>query len=108
VLVTVGWFFLAIMLFQNHSAQGPAEASPFFGAGELTAMIEMGGGGPDWAPNIAWAIVWIVVYTLSAILLLLATLLTFDRCLGRISDRPGRPLPASKPKPKAEPILSLE
>jgi len=59
-------------------------------------------------------VLWIVAYGLVAFGLLLATLKTFNRCLGRIDDRfpAGEPFPrpARKPKtwlPDAEPELEL-
>jgi ABC-type transport system involved in multi-copper enzyme maturation permease subunit len=93
VLVTVGWFFVVFTVRQRDLGQGLAEASPFFGAGMLTAGMAMPGGPSDslWNICVTWAIVWIVVYATAALVLLVASLASFDRCLGRASDRPGRP-----------------
>ena len=48
----------------------------------------------------AWLVFWIVVYGLVSFSLLLATLKTFNRCLGRIDDASPRegapPYPARK------------
>ena len=62
-----------------------------------------------------WLVLWIVAYGLVAFGLLLATLKTFDRCLGRIgdplSDVKPFPRPAHKPAawlPDAEPALDLD
>lgn len=87
VLITVGWFFLIVAVVPPSSGHGLAMASPFFGTGMLTAlMVERGG--PWQAQCRAGALVWIVVYTLAALLLYVATLVTFDRCLGRVPETP--------------------
>ena len=111
LLVTVGWFFLVFTTSNpNRMARGLAEASPFYGVGVLTAKIEMGlrRPNPDWERSLTWAVSWIALYATAAIALLLATVRTFDRRLGRISNRPGEPPPASKPGPAAGPIPDLE
>jgi ABC-type transport system involved in multi-copper enzyme maturation permease subunit len=84
VLVAVGWFFLVICLF-NHSdeAEGIASASPFFGIGVLTAQLEFRQ--DVHFALIAWDVFWIVAYFVVAAALYVAVLLTFDRCLGRMS-----------------------
>ena len=63
----------------------------------------------------AWLVLWIVAYGLVAFGLQLATLKTFNRCLGRIDDRMRSggpfPRPARKPAtglPDAEPALDLD
>jgi hypothetical protein len=63
----------------------------------------------------AWLVFWIVAYGLVAIGLLLATLKTFNRCLGRIDNRlpAEQPFlrPARKPAtwlPDVEPALDLD
>ena len=101
VLATVGWFYLALTLFDNNGLFRPmAEASPFFGVGMLTAAIEMNmQPDRDWNRFTSWALIWILFYAAVALILLLATLATFDRCLGRVAQRPlaaGR-RPAARP-----------
>jgi ABC-type Na+ efflux pump permease subunit len=92
VLVTVGWFFLMFAMFQKEDiGRCLAEASPFFGVGMLTAAMTEGPPDHLWESCATWAIIWIVVYATAALALLAASLAIFDRCLGRASDRPGKP-----------------
>ena len=61
-------------------------ASPLFGVVQTTS--DMVSSSPsDWLLHGNWVLFWIVAYCLLAIALLLATLATFDRCLGRITLR---------------------
>jgi hypothetical protein len=91
LLITVGWFFLAITLFSDQDlGRGVAEASSFFGPGMLTDLMSSGPNGPRWDQCRGWAIGWIIAYSAIAVLLLRATLATFDRCLGRVSESEKR------------------
>jgi len=73
------------------------------------------GPGHEIGRHAAWLVLWIVAYGLIAFGLLLATLKTFNRCLGRF-DGPapdGGPFPRSACKPAtwlpdAEPTLDLD
>ena len=113
VVITVGTFFL-IELFLSH--RGVYEEmhcfSPFSGPAILTATV---GSQFRELVNFFWPITSIIVYILGTTGLLLATLRTFDRCLGRASGRrPPAPLaPAWKgraegprPGPAAGPARS--
>jgi hypothetical protein len=112
VFVTIGMIFVAILLFGNDiSGAGFAMVSPFMGIGFFTAVIH-GDGGPNnfWPEAAAWVFIWIVVYSAVAGFLLYATLATFDRCLGRISDPaspPGIP-PWAKVRRKPAPVILEE
>ena len=98
------------------ASDGFAAASPFWGVGFSSAMFGGNAGpGHEIGRHAAWLVFWIVAYGLVAIGLLLATLKTFNRCLGRIDNRlPAKqPLPrlARKPAtwlPDAEPGLDLD
>jgi ABC-type transport system involved in multi-copper enzyme maturation permease subunit len=91
--VTIGAIPVAMIFFRS----GPGElalraamASPFMGVGYFSAMI----GSPqfgNYGLTVASAIFWSVFYVTAAGGLLAATLLTFNRCLGRLPDRPARP-----------------
>jgi len=88
VSVTVGWFFLVVVatagVTSRSLAAGLASASPFIAAGITTiAMQDMHV--TVWRTFIAWQIFWMVIELAAAIVLLLATLATFDRCLGRMT-----------------------
>ncbi len=84
VLVTGGSILVLL-------AVGPASVddrglgfiSPWYGAGELTYEIGEHFGGAD---PVRWKIAWGCVYGVAALVLLIATRLTFDRCMGRMSD----------------------
>jgi ABC-type transport system involved in multi-copper enzyme maturation permease subunit len=93
VFVSVGWLFVVSALV----GRGPddlfpalMEASPFYGVGVLTSLLEMGGQ-PEEAVFLLAAALWLICYLAAAVFLLLAAWLTFDRCLGRVTtSRPRR------------------
>jgi ABC-type transport system involved in multi-copper enzyme maturation permease subunit len=60
-------------------------ASPWFGAGELTYEIGARFGRLD---HLGWKVAWGVLYAIVAVILAVATRRTFDRCMGRVTDRP--------------------
>ena len=76
------------------AGDGFAAASPLWGVGFSSAVFG-GTAGPrhEIAKQTAWLVFWIVAYGLVALGLLLATLETFNRCLGRIDD----PSPGGRP-----------
>ncbi|WP_435018680.1 ABC transporter permease [Tundrisphaera sp. TA3] len=94
VVVTVGAIPAGMILFGEGSGTagpGVASASPFWGIGFSSAVF----GGSDGSNHrldhqAAWLAFWIVAYALIALGLLLATLMTFNRCLGRVEGRIGR------------------
>src|SRR3954469_24211359 len=69
----------------NGAGPGLASASPFWGVGFSSAMFGGNAGpGHEIGRHAAWLVLWIVAYGLIAFGLLLATLKTFNRCLGRL------------------------
>jgi ABC-type transport system involved in multi-copper enzyme maturation permease subunit len=119
VVVTIAAIPLGMLLFgegPGKSGHGFAAASPFWGVGFSSAVFGgTGGSGHDIGEQAAWLVLWIVAYGLVAFGLLLATLKTFNRCLGRIDDRSPRggplPHPARKPAtglPDAQPAPDLD
>ena len=119
VVVLIGAIPVGTILFgkgPSGARDGFAAASPFWGVGFSSAMFGgTAGPGHEIEKQAAWLVFWIVAYGLVAIGLLLATLKTFNRCLGRIDDRlPAEqpfPRPARKPAtwlPDAEPALDLD
>jgi ABC-type transport system involved in multi-copper enzyme maturation permease subunit len=95
---------------------GFAAASPFWGVGFSSAMFG-GTAGPQhhMRKQAAWLVFWIVAYGLVAFGLLLATLKTFNRCLGRLDDASSREKPFPRPArklatwlPDAESALDLD
>jgi hypothetical protein len=90
--VLIGAVPLAMMLFGDGAGEagpGLASASPMWGVGFSSALF---GGVATSRHSVgeqaAWVAFWTGVYVLVASGLLLATLATFDRCLGRMG--PGR------------------
>ena len=119
VVVLIGAIPVGTILFgkgPSGARDGFASASPFWGVGFSSAMFGgTAGPGHEIEKQAAWLVFWIVAYGLVAIGLLLATLKTFNRCLGRIDNRlPAEqpfPRPARKPAtwlPDAEPALDLD
>src|SRR6185312_12596288 len=86
VLVTVGLLFAGLWVRPGADGEGFMMGSPFFFAGELAAEVSS----PGVREHIGWGVFWIVFYGLTALALLLATLATFNRCLGRVEG--GLPL----------------
>jgi ABC-type transport system involved in multi-copper enzyme maturation permease subunit len=119
VVVLIGAIPVATILFgegPTGAREGFAAASPFWGVGFSSAKFAgMAGPGRNFGGQAAWLVLWIVAYGLVAFGLLLATLKTFNRCLGRLDDHlrgaGSFPCPARKPAtwlPDVEPALDLE
>ncbi len=97
VLVTVGWLFVVLLFhLPGMRDEGMFLASPWYAGGLLTAEAEE----PRFSVNenhLGWGIFWLAAYSGAAIALLVATLRTFDRCLGRITLRRRPPSPRLLP-----------
>jgi ABC-type transport system involved in multi-copper enzyme maturation permease subunit len=108
VLVAVGWplvldvvtnlpAFRTIPLNELPSWRGLGIGSPFLGiywTTEWAARLSFAPSAYSWSsdPPLVlgdWSLFWIGVYCAIALILALATLLTFDRCLGRVPGNPG-------------------
>ncbi len=101
VLITVGWIPLVLLLFRDKTvAVGMAMASPLFGVVQITSDLATASPA-EWRLHARWALLWIGLLSALSLTLLLATLSTFNRCVGRITLRaPGVELhrqPASMP-----------
>ncbi|HZZ77560.1 MAG TPA: ABC transporter permease subunit [Gemmataceae bacterium] len=81
--LTAGPILILITVHGHES--GFYSISPWWGVGETTVQIERHIG--DEAERVAWKIFWIAAYLGAAILLHLATVLNFDRCMGRVPAR---------------------
>ncbi|OJW20677.1 MAG: hypothetical protein BGO49_03630 [Planctomycetales bacterium 71-10] len=91
IVVLIGAVPVGMVLFgDGHGEPGPgiAVASPFWGVGFSSAVFG-GTAGPrhGMREHAAWLVFWTIAYGLVAIGLLLATLKTFNRCLGRADGR---------------------
>lgn len=95
ILVLVGPIPLAHALFgpggvvsnSRDLASGLSSASPFWGVGYTSSLLDgMGSFRRDYGGQVAWLVFWITVYTLLAAGLLLLTLATFNRRLGRVDE----------------------
>jgi hypothetical protein len=102
VVFLIGWPILVVLGLAGHSEDAVITrvmmADPPMGTLYGTMCVSSANNPIDGVPNreetAVWMAVWIVVDIVIAALLFLATLATFDRCLGRIPDegaRPGRP-----------------
>jgi ABC-type Na+ efflux pump permease subunit len=100
VLVTVGWLFMAIWIAHGPGSDTIGMASPFLLAGMLAADLCGPGGMHE---HLGSAAFWTTVYAVAAIALLAVTLLTFNRCLGRVEYG----IPQAFPRP-AKPTKVLE
>ena len=103
--MTFGWLFFSVLILNGagNSDIGFAAASPLMGVGVYSA--EIADVGPDdYASLSAWLIFWTIAYTWVALGLLVLTLNTFDRCLGRIEEADAASIaPASGPPLKRWP-----
>jgi ABC-type transport system involved in multi-copper enzyme maturation permease subunit len=103
LLVAVGWLFLAMMVSRaGPRHEGLLMGSPFFWAGEMSFELYDRAGDMK---NVGWALFWTFAYASAAVALLVATMATFNRCLGRVEAglTPSRPVrPAKKPNPAGE------
>ena len=87
-VVTVGGFFTCFVGIVNDSLEAEwAMGSPFYGP---VYPLDQGDISHDLTGPVV-AMGWAVFYTAGAAILLLATLATFDRCLGRSRSRPEGP-----------------
>ncbi len=109
VAAVIGWPVIGFMLFgdggQAESIQlGVVMGSPFYNSAMPTVLMENRGRGGmqnEMENGVFLGLIfWTFAYALLALGLFLATLATFDRCLGRTPDRPGQPGPRPEPKPK--------
>src|SRR6201999_2872542 len=78
------------------SAPGLASFSPFMGVMLQTVMMQLA---PDhvWVEMRSWLTFWVAADAALAVLMLLAVLVTFDRCLGGAGDPPARPPDPARP-----------
>lgn len=87
--LSLGWIPLAILVFGERPADqgaGVAAGSPLMGVGIYSAMLAGDMPQHEFASQTRWTICWTIAHGGIALGLLLATVRTFNRCLGRIDD----------------------
>jgi ABC-type transport system involved in multi-copper enzyme maturation permease subunit len=87
-IMCIAWIPLAFMIFgkaPRSTILGAVAGSPLWGVAIYTARLGGDGSAYEFATQTVWTIFWILAYGGVAVALLLATLGTFDRCLGRVS-----------------------
>jgi hypothetical protein len=96
VLATLGWPLIAQLVTVSglFEERGLAMGSPAFGTLRLSSLIEayvVEGNAIQlaamYSSALSWGIRWIAIYLTGALILYLATWATFDRCLGRMTNR---------------------
>jgi ABC-type Na+ efflux pump permease subunit len=103
VIVCVGWIVLIMAVFSRGTgrlAEGLAMLSPVFASGCLYEGLVLGQ--PHSYEIRIWASFWVIVVGASAVILLVSTYLSFDDCLGRISD--WHDLPGTWDDPDPNPL----
>jgi ABC-type transport system involved in multi-copper enzyme maturation permease subunit len=103
VVLAVGWPIL-ILLVMGHAPgddiipllMGDPPFGVMFGTMPVSAGRMPVAGGLSREDMLLWTVTWILVHAGAAAFLYLATLATFDRCLGRVPDDGARP-PARRP-----------
>jgi ABC-type transport system involved in multi-copper enzyme maturation permease subunit len=103
VFMAIAWPMMAI-----NSGPDPAMAivvgSPGLGAGLITAWLQISDERHR-SLAIFGGAYWTLVYVILAVIFYLLTLRNFNRCMGRISERPARP---ARPKRKTRRGLGVE
>lgn len=101
--MSIGWFPLCMIVLGEKAidaAPGIAAGSPLAGVGIYSMMLAEGGRPHEFASLGLWTLFWATAYGAAALALLLATLATFNRCLGRVDAptlRDGEPAAPAAP-----------
>jgi ABC-2 family transporter protein len=85
--MTIGWIPLSYIVFgdgRGDDGTGAAAGSPIVGVGAYSALLAERGPMHEFLSQTLWTVFWAVAYGGVALALLLATLATFNRCLGRV------------------------
>lgn len=89
VVMCLGWLlFIALLMPKDDDGAGLAMGSPFFGMAHLSEMVYWPPGSTGYERAAPWAIFWTGAYLAAALTLYYAAQRTFDRCLGRVGERP--------------------
>jgi hypothetical protein len=82
--MSIAWIPLTFSVFPGADGMGIAAGSPPMGVGAYSSMLAGNGTPREFATQTLWTLFWTIAYGGVALALLLATLGTFNRCLGRI------------------------
>src|SRR5271165_5251440 len=104
---SIGWIILIGLLSQGDVwALCMYMGSPFFGTFWSMCGVTDSGISPDptkyWPATLSWTLALSVI----AVILFVATLATFDRCLGRVARTAGRTITIPRTDPADETALS--
>jgi hypothetical protein len=87
--MSIVWIPLSLILFgegPGDAGHGVAAGSPPMGVGAYSSMLAGNGTPREFATQTLGTLFWTIAYGVVALALLLATLGTFNRCLGRVDD----------------------
>ena len=90
-MMCTGWIPMSFIIFGDgpgDEGPGVAAGSPPMGVAIYSSLLAGDGPGHEFVGQTAWTIFWTLAYGGVALALLLATLGTFNRCLGRV-DAPS-------------------
>jgi ABC-type transport system involved in multi-copper enzyme maturation permease subunit len=98
--MSIAWIPLTMIVFGDgpgDNGLGIAAGSPLMGVGVYSAMLAGDGPRHEFVSQTLWTLFWTIAYGGVALALLLATLGTFNRCLGRIDEPTIRDEPGFAP-----------
>jgi ABC-type transport system involved in multi-copper enzyme maturation permease subunit len=84
IFMGIVWIPLTFSFFPGDDGIGVAAGSPPLGVGIYSSMLAGEGQQHEFAIQTLWTLLWTIAYGGVALALLLATLATFNRCLGRV------------------------
>ena len=87
--LSVGWTFLIMSLFSpDHVGIPLIMASPLYGTAAAASTVTPSNHviGGEWKYSVAGAILWTFIHSSTAVALFALTLVTFDRCIGRMRE----------------------
>ena len=87
--MSIAWIPLSLILFgegPGDAGHGVAAGSPPMGVRAYSSMLAGNATPREFATQTLWTLFWTITYGGVALALLLATLGTFNRCLGRVDD----------------------
>lgn len=87
---TVGWLFLVVLTVSEPRVNAIAAGSPIVGITFPTLVMNIASA-PMWTGIIVAWCTWIAFFVAMALLLAYITVMTFDRCLGRVGENQREP-----------------